>query len=155
MLGSVFILGDSYSTFEGYIPDGYGCYYFSKGPNYLPELSKTECGSNDVCNVEQTWWYPIVKENGNLVQNCSWSGTTICNTGYDGKDNSEVSFIARMEKLSDAGFFEENKIDTFFLFGGSNDSWSDAPLGEPMNSGWKKGFSIVAESWPPPGKAIM
>ena len=68
--------------------------------------------------------------------NCSWSGTTICNTGYDGADFSKISFIARFEQLLKDGFFDENHVDTFFLFGGTNDSWSDAPLGNAVYSDW-------------------
>ena len=32
----------------------------------------------------------------------------------------------------------ENKIDTLFLFGGTNDSWSNAPLGEKKDADWTK-----------------
>ena len=38
------ILGDSYSTFDGHIPEGNACWYFS-----------TPQGENDVTYVEQTW----------------------------------------------------------------------------------------------------
>ncbi len=139
MFGNIFILGDSYSTFEGHIPEGFAPYYFNEGPQYLvahPDVAKPT--DRDVRTVEQTWWYPLAKEYGNLVLNCSWSGTTICNTGYDGCDNSDKSFIARLEKLINNGFFKENKIDTLFLFGGTNDSWSDAPLGEKIHTGQTK-----------------
>ena len=136
MLGNVFILGDSYSTFKGYIPDGYSAYYEPSGPYYIKVNSNMKSNENDVCDVEQTWWYSLTKKNGNLLRNCSWSGTTICNTGYDGKDNSEISFIARIEKLLREGYFKDNKVDTFFLFGGTNDSWSNAPLGKEIYSGW-------------------
>lgn len=139
MFGNVFILGDSYSTFTGYIPEGFGAYYGNSGPAYTVNNSGNEfIKERDVHKVEQTWWYSLVNENGKLIRNCSWSGTTICNTGYNGSDNSKISFIARFEKLLEEGFFKENKIDTFLLFGGTNDSWSNAPLGEEMFSGWSK-----------------
>jgi hypothetical protein len=65
------------------------------------------------------------------VQNNSWSGSTIGYTGYNNSDCSHSSsFIYRFEKLLEEGFFEENKIDTLFVFGGTNDSWAEAPLGE-------------------------
>lgn len=122
MLGNVFILGDSYSTFEGFIPEGYDIYYNTEGPNYIRNNPDMKLGDNDVNDVEQTWWYTIANENGTLLRNCSWSGTTICNTGYGGADFSEISFIARFEKLLKNGYFEENHVDTIFLFGGTNDS---------------------------------
>ena len=39
MLGNIFILGDSYSTFEGYIPDKYETYYKKEGPQYIREFN--------------------------------------------------------------------------------------------------------------------
>ena len=136
MLKNVFILGDSYSTFEGYVPENYVSYYGPDGPSYLRKNPKLEKSEKDVFAVTQTWWYNLVKENGNLLLNCSWSGTTICNTGYNGCDNTECSFIARIEKLIKEGYFKKNTVDTLLLFGGTNDSWSDAPLGEVVYSGW-------------------
>ena len=41
----VSILGDSYSTFSGYIPQGY--------PSWYP--------TNTFTKVESTWWYKVIK----------------------------------------------------------------------------------------------
>lgn len=126
-LGKVFILGDSYSTFEGYIPEGYS-------PFYTKTAKHTE-----VNDVKDTWWHRLLSETeSELVRNSSWSGTTICHTGYEGEDRCEISFTGRLDKLINAGYFKENKIDTFFFFGGTNDSWADSPIGEMMLSGWTK-----------------
>ena len=123
-LGNVFVIGDSYSTYEGYIPEGYATYY--------PQNSE-EFG---VDKVEKTWWMSLVNEtNSTLAQNNSWSGSTIGYTGYSG-DCTNSSFITRFERLLEQGWFEENKIDTFFVFGGTNDSWSNAPLGELKFADW-------------------
>lgn len=111
-LGNIFILGDSYSTFEGYIPEGVAPYYKISGPYYKCE--KCELGEGDVFNVEETWWYELCKENGKLIRNCSWSGTTICNTGYNKSDNSSCSFIARFDHLVQEGFFEKTRLTHFF-----------------------------------------
>ena len=135
-LGNVFILGDSYSTFEGYIPDGFSAYYTNCGPDYKEK--KEELDEGDVLYVNQTWWYDLINQNGTLIRNCSWSGTPICNTGYDGKDNSDCSFIARFDRLAKEGFFKENKIDTLFLFGGTNDSCANSPIGEMMFRDWSE-----------------
>ncbi len=128
-LKSVLIFGDSYSTFEGYIPDGFEIYY-----------SKTEGGETDVRAVEDTWWYPLIKKTDlKLIQNNSWSGSTICYMGYNGSDCSETSsFICRFKKLKNAGFFKENDINTVFVFGGTNDSWAGSPIGELKYSDWDK-----------------
>ena len=113
---NILILGDSYSTFEGCIPEGYATYY--------PAL--------DVTRAEQTWWSRVLRATGaRLAQNNSWSGSTVCYTAYDGVDCSRTnSFICRYRKLKKEGFFEKNAVDTVLVFGGTNDSWANAPLGE-------------------------
>ena len=126
-LGNVFILGDSYSTFKGHIPEGYHPYYSS------------DSEGGDVDSVEKTWWHQLVSENNAvLLMNNSWSGTTVCHTGYNGEDRNDNSFVARTDKLISEGYFKKNKIDTFLLFGGTNDSWADSPLGEIMYEGWQE-----------------
>ncbi|MGN1154773.1 MAG: SGNH/GDSL hydrolase family protein, partial [Agathobacter sp.] len=43
------ILGDSYSTYDGYVPDDYATWYNDHG-NEAP---------NDMTSVEQTWWHHL------------------------------------------------------------------------------------------------
>ncbi len=74
--------------------------------------------------------------NSTLILNDSWSGSTIGYTGYQGDCSSTSSFICRYRKLLESGFFDGNKIDTIFVFGGTNDSWSGAPLGAEQYSDW-------------------
>lgn len=126
-LGNLLILGDSYSTFEGYIPDSFEAYY-----------SESAASETGVDGVEQTWWMRLIRATeSRLLLNSSWSGTTICNTGYCG-DCSGSSFITRFDQLAEGGFFRENPVDTILIFGGTNDSWADAPIGELQYSGWRK-----------------
>ena len=81
MASNIVIFGDSYSTFENYVPEGYEVYYTEEGN---PET--------DVTKVTQTWWYQVVTEgNMNLILNNSWSGSTICYTGYNNIDCSNTS----------------------------------------------------------------
>ena len=128
-LGNVIIFGDSYSTYAGHIPQGYAVYY--SGKKETPP---------DLMDVSETWWHQVMSETGSeLILNNSWSGSTICYTGYNGKDCSQSSsFIYRLNKLIDEGFFKENKIDTVFVFGGTNDSWANSPLGELKYESWEK-----------------
>ena len=71
---NIMIFGDSYSTFAGYIPDGYAVYY-----------STEEREQTDVRRVEETWWHLLCTDHSfNLVRNDSWSGSTLGNTGYSG-----------------------------------------------------------------------
>ena len=119
------IFGDSLSTFKGYIPEGYACYYYE------------DQGPTDVRRVEDTWWHQLMREAElNLVRNESWSSSTISFRGLSGNDVSQTSsFIRRLHVLTDEGFFESNKIDTVFVFGGTNDSWSATPRGEIKHDG--------------------
>lgn len=111
----VSILGDSYSTFEGSIPDGNEAWY---GANI----------GNDVKKVQDTWWYRLIEDNGlTLELNNSWSGATICNTGYNGEDYTPRSFLTRSSNLG-------NNPDLILVFGGTNDSWAKSPLGETNGS---------------------
>ena len=127
--GNIMIFGDSYSTYENYIPAGYAVYY--SGHRATPP---------DVFDVKNTWWGRLMTKTGaTLVQNNSWSGSTLGYTGWNGVDTSHTSsFIYRFEKLLSEGFFKENKVDTLFVFGGTNDSWCNAPLGEEKYSDIKR-----------------
>lgn len=124
---NLMISGDSYSTFEGCIPQGNAVYY-----------TQTPRPETDVRQAKETWWGRLVSASGaNLVLNDSWSGSTIGFTGYENRDCSkDSSFIYRLRKLYGEGFFEKNGVDTLLVFGGTNDSWANAPLGVPMFSGW-------------------
>ena len=114
------ILGDSYSTFKGHIPEGNAVWYTDAGRP-----------GNDVTAVEQTWWYQFAEHTGlQLLDNNSYSGSTVCNTGYNGEDYSDRSFITRMPQTL------QYKPDLVLIFGGTNDSWSGAPVGELQFSGW-------------------
>jgi len=125
--GNVLILGDSYSTFDGMIPEGYEIYY--------PKVKEGICV--DICT--KTWWGGLLEETGDtLVFNSSYGGTTFCHTGYNGEDCSHKSFITRMDALIADGFFKVNQIDTMFIFGGTNDSWANSPVGQVQYAGWKK-----------------
>ena len=111
---TVSILGDSYSTYEGFLtPETNAIWYHAKNAK-----NKT-----DVTSVTQTWWHQVIKTNGwRLCVNNSYSGSTICHTGYDGNDYSDRSFLKRMDNLGCP--------DIIFIFGATNDSWAHVALGE-------------------------
>lgn len=124
---SVSILGDSYSTFQGYMkPDTNAVWYFDPAKSF----------NTDVASVRETWWHQFIKENGyRLCVNNSFSGSTICNSGYkrenpEHADYSDRSFVTRMNNLGCP--------DMIFIFGGTNDAWADSPIGEYKFEGWTK-----------------
>lgn len=134
---NIVIFGDSYSTHKEYIPEGYAYYYSTEGFEDESPVTKM--------SHEQTWWWRFAEGvNAKIVRNDSWSGSTIGYTGYDGDCSNTSSFIYRYRTLRKEGLFTENKIDTIIVFGGTNDSWSDAPLGEDMYSDWQESdlFSV-------------
>ena len=95
------ILGDSYSTFKDFVrPD----------TNFV--------------------WYPLSKGNFRLCQNNSFSGATICYTGYKQEDYSDRSFVTRVPYLGSP--------EVIIVFGGTNDSWAKSPVGEFKYENWTR-----------------
>ncbi len=122
------ILGDSYSTYEGYLtPDTNLIWYFHP-------TNKELHSKNDVRSVEQTWWYQVIERMaGKLEINNSYSGSTICCTGYKHgnaahADYSDCAFITRSNKLGNP--------DVILVCGATNDSWAGAPIGEYVYGNW-------------------
>lgn len=117
----VSILGDSYSTFEGCVyPDTNAVWYWKKSQR-----------ENDVHQANQTWWHKLISDRGyRICKNNSFSGSTVCNTGYRGEDYTDRSFIAHMKNLGEP--------DLIYVFGGTNDSWAKVPVGEFQYSDWTK-----------------
>lgn len=127
-LGNVFLLGDSYSTFLGCIPEGFACWY-----NLDPAKD------TDVDAVEQTWWHQLFSNTeSKLIYNNSWSGSTICHRGYNGDDVAHNSFVTRFDNMARDGYFAKNQIDTFIIFGATNDNWANSPVGNLQYGNWSK-----------------
>ena len=110
------------STFYGHVsPAANLCWYGVPG----------EKKENDVTKVEETWWYRFIHEHGfQLERNNSYSGSTVCHTGYEKADYSDRSFITRIHNLGTP--------DIILVFGGTNDSWAGAPIGAYQYDGWTK-----------------
>lgn len=111
---SVSVLGDSYSTFEGFL---------TPVTNEVWYYAKAKPKNTDVTSVTQTWWHEVISEMGwRLCVNNSYSGSTIGYMGYNGNDYSLRSFNTRMDQLGCP--------DIIFIFGATNDSWAGAPVGD-------------------------
>lgn len=116
------ILGDSYSTFEGFIPKEYICYY----PN-------PERGDN-VLSVRDTWWHKLIELRGmRLLVNDSYSGSTVC-TRVRSNQPASASFVARAHH----SFSGDDNVrpDYILVFGGTNDSWLDRKPGKVQYGNW-------------------
>lgn len=112
------ILGDSISSFKGYVPDGNRSYYAGEYPN------------NDVSeDVSNTWWHMLAVEKGyNIEINQSSASSPVCNVGLNGADASGFSFINRMKNLGNP--------DVIAIYGGTNDAVGSAALGEYKYDNW-------------------
>ena len=119
--GKVAIMGDSYSTFVGCLPENYRSYYGME--NHL---------DMGVLRREDTWWDQLIREtNSTLVRNDSYSGSTVCTTGRP--DLPAWSAFAERTPLY---FNGETGFDTIFFFGCTNDNWIGSPLGDPTLKEW-------------------
>jgi len=121
-LGNVLILGDSYSTFEGYTTAGYESWY----------STRVNTNHTDVFDVKDTWWWQVIEgTKSELKENSSYSGSLIS----DAKGTA-FSFITRFYALTSSHYFEQTKIDTVFVYGGLNDYWNGVGTGQLKFSDW-------------------
>lgn len=107
------ILGDSISTFEGYIPtaDGTNLAHRARYPQ-----------ANLLTDINDTWWMKIINTLGaELGVNDSWAGSTVSNF----RDRNELDFgpdaaMASLTRIRNLG--ANGKPDLIFFFGGTNDA---------------------------------
>lgn len=123
-IGRVGILGDSYSTFGGYVPEGYHVYYdYDSGEEY-----------GYVNDVNLTWWKQVMNTcNGQLIINSSYSGSCVANYDYNANDDcTPSSFVTRAQK--DLG--SDVELDTILIYGCTNDYWRHCVRGNMQYDGF-------------------
>ena len=106
------VVGDSISTLNGYIPDGYALYY--------TEETMKNAGIEDMTD---TWWGGIISRlGGKLLKNNSWSGSTV---SYHAEftPGSFAYLDSRMSLLGDGDI----KPDVIMIYMGVNDWASGTP----------------------------
>lgn len=110
---SLSILGDSISTFEGWIPEGCSVFYPLHG---------------NVTKVSQTWWKRLIDDTGmELCSNGSSSGSTCVGDSLCIDDPKYGCSGYRISLL--AG--QQGKMpDVIIIYMGTNDLLSDIPLGD-------------------------
>ena len=117
------ILGDSYSTFRGWIPTGDGV---------TSQSNETFYPQGEITKVSQTWWHLLCNKMGcTLFKNDSWSGATIAVGEYP-----VTSFVKRAEKTFGSDSTLKPKPDILFVFGGTNDMWQSVDKGTLKYSDW-------------------
>ncbi len=114
------ILGDSISTFTGYIPvaDGVNLEHAS----FYPERGAIK-------DVNETWWMQVITElGGSLGINDSWSGSRVLNTQEENSGNlGPDAAMASMTRIRNLG--SNGTPDIILFFGGTNDIAFGSPLG--------------------------
>ena len=116
----VSVLGDSISTFAGYIPvaDGFKLEHRPKYPQ-----------SNLFSDVNLTWWMQTITAlDAKLGINDSWAGSTVINTitGNSG-DVGEKAAIASLTRIRNLG--ANGTPDVILFYGGTNDIGRLLPVG--------------------------
>ena len=129
----VAIMGDSYSTFEGWSNKDMA----GNDNNYYVYYPQT-CPLTGVNSVEKTWWYMLCqKPEFELEISNSFSGSVISNTHYNGRDvtGTDISFMNRVGKNS-YGVDYNGDPDIILIFGGTNDCWAGVDLGDYVYENW-------------------
>ena len=107
------ILGDSISTFGGYIPTDYNIFY---------------PGSGDISTVEKTWWWQVMNTAGmELNANASSSNTTVTGDSLDMTGSAPGCSTKRMIDLTPGD--DGPAPDILIVFMGTNDFLRSVPLG--------------------------
>lgn len=107
------IMGDSISTFDGYIPTDYNIFY---------------PGSGEISTVEKTWWFQVYQATGMLLHaNASSSNTTITGNSADTTGSAPGCSTKRMLDLTPGD--NGAPPDILFVFMGTNDFLRSVELG--------------------------
>lgn len=123
------VLGDSLSTFDGWIPEGYGVFFPFDG---------------EVTDVEQTWWKMLQEDMGmELCGNSSSSGSTCAGDSLSTDNPWYACSDYRITELVGKGGIYP---DVIIVYLGTNDLLTAVPIGEndgsqPVEEGTIENFS--------------
>ena len=132
------ILGDSISTFAGYIPtaDGFNLEHLARYPQ-----------DNLVTDVNETWWMQIINElDAKLGINDSWRGSTVSGnasvtSGVSGADASMAN-LTRIQNLGSNG-----TPDVILFYGGTNDLAHVSKVGTFDSETAPSEVDLTTKSW--------
>ena len=116
----VSIMGDSISTFEGWIPveDGHNLNHRKRYPQ-----------SNLFEDVRLTWWHMLINNLGaKLGVNDSWAGSMVSNTATTNSgDIGPDACMASITRITNLG--SNGTPDLIFFYGGTNDAARSVHIG--------------------------
>ncbi len=122
------IIGDSVSTYEGYLPEGYPSFYSYRGAFIT-----------GIYGWKDTWWGQVIEHfGGKLLINNSWSGSYVCKP-----KNCEIESYGCSDAR--AGGLGEDGIspDQIFVFLGTNDRGA----GFELTSEDKRDISVIENAY--------
>lgn len=132
------ILGDSISTFEGYIPkaDGFNLEHLARYPQ-----------DNLLKDVNETWWMQVITcLDAKLGINDSWRGATVSGaapvtTGTTG-ENASMANLTRIQNLGSNG-----TPDIILFYGGTNDLAHVSKVGSFDSSTAPTTVDLTTKKW--------
>lgn len=124
------ILGDSISTYSGYIPDN----------------NRSRYPEGDVDSVDKTYWKKIIDTLGmKLGVNESWAGSLVSWDGTtENNDIGENKHIASTTRISHLG--DNGTPDIILIFAGTNDIGHEVEIGEINNLTYAEDVSNLSVS---------
>lgn len=135
------ILGDSISTFAGYIPSGQAVYY--------PVSSDTN--PSKVAVVQDTWWWKVIAALGmTLLVNNSWSGSRVSKGGSTAQGDNVVGCGSRCVSLH-SGTTNPNVIIVYMgindfnngVAEGTYDGTTTLPSDSPLPSTFREAYAVM------------
>lgn len=132
----VSVMGDSMSTFEGYIPEGWNVFYTGENLEFT-----------GVTTVEDTWWMQVIKGmGGEFLANASWSGSCVEGVGYPAGESR-----MRTNALQKNGVHP----DAVLIFMGINDFGWGGTFNQMLGRGTATPYNIDLSKYPvePPAMA--
>ena len=151
---TISILGDSISTFDGYIPvaDGFNLQHLARYPQ-----------ADLLTDVNETWWMQVIDAlDARLGINDSWRGATCSGahpvtTGTTGA-NAAMGNLTRIQNLGSNG-----TPDVILFYGGTNDLAHVSKVGTFDPEHAPTAADLVTKQWdnladgqhPPPAPALL
>ena len=133
----VSIMGDSISTFEGWIPveDGHNLNHRKRYPQ-----------SNLFEDVRLTWWHMLINNLGaKLGVNDSWAGSMVSNTATTNSgDIGPDACMASITRITNLG--SNGTPDLIFFYGGTNDAARSVPIGTFDPSKYQQ-VDLTSSTW--------
>ena len=144
------IVGDSISTFRGWLPSDVAGYVGATYAYHYP--------NGDVTTVDKTWWYMMAESLGLTptedINNCSWSGSQVCGNSTLTEADTPDSYgycgcsTKRVSDMSIRGY----NPDIVIIYLGCNDwgrssvtlgAWEDAIPAEGVINIFYKGLTLM------------